>query len=184
MDRPDNVLVAEALRGRLESFDEIMRRHERIVYRVAFLYGGSRESALDISQNAFIKAYQALRSFRGESSFRTWLLRIVENEGLGWARSQARRDRQLEPVPVEPAAPAAQEVRLLSRERRRILDRKIAELNPRQRLAVTLRYFRQMPLSEIAGVLQCSENHVKNVLFRSVRKLRQSLAGSGLEECP
>ncbi|HXI03842.1 MAG TPA: sigma-70 family RNA polymerase sigma factor, partial [Candidatus Saccharimonadales bacterium] len=70
----------------------------------------------------------------------------------------------------------------LDQERALILTRKIGELNPRQRMAITLRYFRQMPLKEIADVLQCSEGNVKNMLFRSVRKLRDSLAGSGLEE--
>lgn len=187
MDRTDAALIRETLAGELSSFDELMRRHESLVYRVGLLYGGTKENALDITQNVFLRCYRSLASFRGDSAFRTWLLRIAYNEGIGWVRSRGRRAAR--EAPGEAAVDVArgeagrlpQERDLMEKERRSILMRKLDELNPRQRTAVTLRYFRQMPLREIAEVLQCSEGNVKNMLFRSVRKLRESLEGSGIE---
>lgn len=183
MKRTDRDLIEETLDGKLQSFDELMQRYERLVYRVALLYGRSRENALDICQNAFLKAYRHLDTFRTESSFKTWLLRITYNQGMDWVRSQNRRRETgpLESDEVGPAEEAAQESGVLSQEKRWLLVQKMNDLNPRYRLAVTLRYFRQMPLREIAAVLECSEGHVKSMLFRSVRKLRESLAGSGIE---
>jgi RNA polymerase sigma-70 factor (ECF subfamily) len=183
LDRTDRALIEESLAGRLESFDALMQRYERLVYRVSVLYGGNRENALDISQNTFLKCYRHLRAFRGDSAFKTWLLRIAYNEGLNWVRSRQRHgeteelDAESTPLPGAPAP----ERDLVAQERRTALMQKLDELNPRQRTAVTLRYFRQMPLREIADVLECSEGNVKNMLFRSVRKLRQSMAGSGIE---
>lgn len=187
MKRTDRDLIEEILGGRPESYDELMQRYEKLVYRVALLYAGTRENALDISQNVFLKAYRSLEGFRAEASFRTWLLRIAYNEGVDWVRRH-RGDAAGEPLEPEGHLPApltdrpAQEARVLSRERRWLLVQKIGELNTRQRLAVSMRYFRQMPLREIALVLQCNENHVKNILFRGVRRLQQSLAGTGIEE--
>ncbi len=191
MEREDRALIEEALAGRLESFDALMRRHEGLVYRVCLLYAGRKDEALDLTQEVFLKVWRSLGSFRGDSAFRTWLLRIAYNEGLTWIRTRGRRwgkeDLGVTPideiearVPDSGAAPS-QERRLMEHERRTILLEKIEELNPRQKTAVTLRYFKQMPLSEIATVLECSEGNVKNMLFRSVRKLRESLAGSGIE---
>lgn len=187
MDPTDRALIDGTLAGDLSSFDALMRRHERPVYRVCLLFGRTKENALDLSQEVFMKAYRHLGAFRGGSAFRTWILRIAYNEGLSWARARHRRgdtggSDALDTLSAAPATAASQERALLDRERALILTRKIGELNPRQRMAITLRYFRQMPLREIADVLQCSEGNVKNMLFRSVRKLRDSLAGSGLEE--
>ena len=184
MKRTDRDLITETLGGRLQSFDELMQRYERLVYRVALLYGHSRENALDICQNAFLKAYRHLSTFRTEASFKTWLLRITYNEGMDWVRGQRRR-RETGPLESEETGQvekAGQEARVLSREKRWLLIQRLNDLNPRYRLAVNLRYFKQMPLREIAAVLECSEGHVKSMLFRSVRKLRESLAGSGIEE--
>lgn len=188
MERTDRALIEETLAGELSSYDELMRRYERAVYRVCLLYGGSKENALDISQNVFLKCYRSLEAFRGDSTFKTWLTRIAYNEGLNWLRTRKRKgeheelDEHAAGRFPETASLPGQERELMERERKTILFQKLDELNPRQRTAVTLRYFKQMPVREIAQVLQCSEGNVKNMLFRSVRKLRQALAGSGIEE--
>ncbi len=186
MEREDRALIEETLAGRLESFDVLMQRYEGLVYRVCLLYAGRKDEALDMTQEVFLKVWRSLGSFRGDSAFRTWLLRIAYNEGLTWVRSRGRRrdSESVEEIDENSAAAnpgPSQERELMVRERRTILFEKLDELNPRQRTAVTLRYFKQMPLSEIATVLDCSEGNVKNMLFRSVRKLRQALAGSGIE---
>ncbi len=186
MEREDRVLIEETLAGRLESFDALMRRYEGLVYRVCLLYAGRKDEALDLTQEVFLKVWRSLGSFRGDSAFRTWLLRIAYNEGLTCVRSRSRRKDadgggEIDELPAASAQASSQEKDLMARERRTILFEKLDELNPRQRTAVTLRYFRQMPLSEIATVLDCSEGNVKNMLFRSVRKLREALAGSGIE---
>ena len=180
MDLTDSLLIKKTLEGSLECFDVLMLRHERDVYRTVGGFGRSREDALDICQVVFLKVYRNLRSFDGRSSFRTWLMRIAVNEGLNWVRSQQRTTAsRIEPAQLETAVAApgeSQEEALLAKERRRLIVRHMAELKPRNRLAVTLRYFQDMSIREIAEILECSEDVVRNTLFRSVRKLKQVLA--------
>lgn len=174
----DELLIERTLTGSLECFDVLMQRYQRDVYGVAWSYTSSREDALDLSQEVFLKVYRKLGTFGGRSSFRTWLLAIANREGLNWIRTSKRRapaavvavDDEVLP------APSDQEADLLHEERRRVVQRSLGSLNQRSRLAVILRYFREMPIRDIAAVLECSEAVVRNMLFRSVRRLRDAVA--------
>ena len=155
-----------------------MQRYQRDVFAVARGYARSREDARDICQNAFLKAYRKLHTFAGRSSFRTWLAAIANREGLNWVRSQSRKapaavaDGEVDSI----ASGEDHEARFLAAERRRLVVDKLHVLNQRSRTAVVLRYFQEMPIREVAAVLDCSEGVVRNMLFRSVRKLRDAVA--------
>jgi RNA polymerase sigma-70 factor, ECF subfamily len=179
---PDETLIRSTLEGDLDSFDALMHRYEHLVFKIAYSFGGGRESAFDITQTVFLKAFDKLSTFRPDSSFKAWLLRIAYNEGINWTRSPQNRrylhsdiDSVSEVLPQE----ADQESNLLLNERRRILHRGLEALNVRYRTAMVLRYVDNMPIRDIAGVLQCSENVTKNMLFRGIRILKKALAQAG-----
>ncbi|MCX5768886.1 MAG: sigma-70 family RNA polymerase sigma factor, partial [Candidatus Hydrogenedentes bacterium] len=79
-DQPDPALVAKAQTGELEAFEELVRRYRNDVFRLAYHYLHNREEAWDLSQEVFIKVYRSVGHFRGESNFKTWLLRIAANQ--------------------------------------------------------------------------------------------------------
>ena len=182
MDQSDEILIQETLDGSLSAFDKLMVRYQQLVFKVAYSFGGNRDNALDISQTVFFKVWEKLHTFRSESSFKSWLLRIAYNEGINWTQSpRNRRDlhEQLDDSADYHASEAAQESKLLQIEQRRILDRGLSSLNNRYRTAILLRYSHEMSIREIAGVLQCSETMTKNILFRSIRNLKKALVQAG-----
>jgi RNA polymerase sigma-70 factor (ECF subfamily) len=177
VDDGDRALIDQARAGSTGAFEEIMKRYERLVYVMCFAYAESREDALDLTQNVFVKVYDNLGSFRGSGTFKAWLVRITHNEGLNWVRGRQRRGEHDELTPANaPEVEARQEVDLMHNERWSQLRRALLQLNPRQRQAVTLRYLDGTPLREIASTLGCSEGTAKNILFRSLKELRRHLA--------
>ncbi|HUP65388.1 MAG TPA: sigma-70 family RNA polymerase sigma factor [Thermoanaerobaculia bacterium] len=178
MSTSDESLVQETLAGRLEAFDELMKRYERLVFKLAWGFARNRQDALDLTQQVFMKAYRSLRSFRQDANLKTWLMRIAYNEGVSWLRQKSRAaEGDGESLDLIPTA-GTQEQQLLSREREQLIERELGKLNDRYRLAITLRYRQGLPIEEIAAVLQCSEGTTKSMLFRGVRALRDALAGA------
>lgn len=179
MNATDEILVSKTLEGSLDAFDVLMRRHERLVYKVAFSYVGSRENALDVSQNVFLKVYDRLGSFDGRGSFKAWLMRIAYHESVNWVYAQKRHQRH-EPLDDGAELEADDDPRraFLERERRRRVMAEVERLSPRGRLAVLLRYFQSLPIREVAAALECSEGVAKSILFRSVRRMRDAMAGT------
>ena len=180
MSLNDLDLIDEIRAGSQAAFDSLIRRHEHLVFRVAFSYVGDADSALDISQNVFIKIHRNLDAFHGRSTFRTWLTRITQNESLSWLRSQKRHSGHQEVTPQNtPSIQPVQEKSLVHTERNRDLLAEVHQLNPQQRRAVLLRYFEMMPVREIGEVLDCSEGQVKSLLFRGLKVLRKRLPRQG-----
>ena len=178
MHPTDEALVDEVLGGRLDAFDELMKRYERIVFKVAWGFSRNRQDALDITQQVFLKAYRSLGAFRRDANLKTWLMRIAYNEGVSWVRDAGRTAARCDPLEDEHATPGSQEQQLLARERDERLERELRKLNDRYRLAITLRYRQGLPIEEIAAVLQCTEGTTKSMLFRGVRALRQALGAA------
>lgn len=176
--RTDQELI-EAARGQdLEAFDEFMRRHQSLVHRVAIHFVHDPEAAFDITQTAFLKAFQGLGRFRFEASVRTWLLRIAYNESIDWLRKHRHGGRH---EPLEDASPflavdPAQDRALLAADDQTRIAQAMTGLSERYRLAVVLRYFQGLGVAEIAQVLGCSEGVTRNMLFRSIRTLRAVLS--------
>jgi RNA polymerase sigma-70 factor (ECF subfamily) len=174
----DEELVERARDGDRDAFETLIRRYDRLVFRVVAGFGGDREDTLDLTQTVFLKAWSALGGFRQDASFKTWLLRIAHHEALNRIRTAGRRPLSTELDPESPAFASApeQESDLLARERSGCLKRALAALHGRYRTAILLRYRDGLPIREIAGVLEVSETMTKNLLFRGVRQLRRALA--------
>jgi RNA polymerase sigma-70 factor, ECF subfamily len=180
-DASDSALIQATMAGSVQAFQDLMVRYERLVYKVALSYSRDQEQALDVVQNVFLKAYENLSSLRAEGSFKPWLMRITCHESVNWIRKQRRHmghEQVDEDTPI-PSKDSSQEDRLLGRESADYLFRSLRCLNPRQRTVVTLRYYESLSIREIAVLLECSEAMVKNVLFRSLEKLRRSLFAKG-----
>lgn len=176
-NRSDEELVVDALAGQLDAYDELMRRYERLVFRVAYGFGRNRDNALDITQQVFFKAYRSLSTFRQNANLKTWLMTIAYNEGIDWVRRNGRFEDH-EALEMEIGTNGSQEQSLLAREREELLRQEIGKLNERYRMAIGLRYQEGLPIAEIAAALHCSEGVVKNMLFRGLRTLRQALSPS------
>lgn len=180
MEFSDRELAAEILSGSSVAFETLMHRYERLVYRVAFGWTGSRESALEIVQETFLAVHSRLGSYRGEGELKSWIARIAANAAMNRARGERLRSAEALDEAAIPSVPAAQEMALAERERSGALHRSLDALPPRQRTAVVLRYFEEMPIHDIAIALECNEGTARSILFRSLVKLRHAL--SGVEE--
>jgi RNA polymerase sigma-70 factor, ECF subfamily len=177
----DSGLIENILNGNLSAFNSLMQRYEQYVYTIALSFGKNQDNALDITQNVFTKVYQKLFSFRKQSSFKSWLARISYNEGVNWVRkNQNRHKHESFEEEHEKFMPViSQEDEYLAKENKSALIRSLYTLNTRHRLAVVLRYFENQSIKEIAATLECSEGVVKNILFRSLQKLKENLQEKG-----
>lgn len=175
MDFSDQELVSEIRSGSAIAFERLMNRHQNLVYRVAYGYTGDRESALDVTQETFLKVHTRLRSFRGTGEVKSWIVRIATNEARNRGRTERRHPTlALDEASFRDPAPSAEETRVRE-SRERALERSLATLRPRHRLAVVLRYYGNLSPREIAPLLECSEARARNMLFRSLKKLRSVL---------
>ena len=171
----DEALVDEANSGSTLAFGLLMKRYERLVYRVAFNHARNPESAMDITQNVFLKAHKNLPSFTGTGSFKAWLLRISYNESISWFRRQKNEHLTDELTHAnEPILRSVQADEVAREEYREILSCELKKLSSKQRLAVSLRYFEDLSLREIAAVFDITEGAAKSILFRSLEKLRNT----------
>ena len=177
MDLDDLQLVQRARSDRRAGFDPLMQRYERLVYKVCSLYGPTRDDTLDITQNVFLKVYKNLASVKSEGMFKPWLLRITYNESINWLRKRKVHEEFEELGEHDHAAENVnQEMRVLRKENQGLVLKGLQALNPKYKLAVSLRYAEGMRIREIADVMECSEGMVKSLLFRGVRQIRNNVA--------
>jgi RNA polymerase sigma-70 factor (ECF subfamily) len=179
--------IARILGGDSQLFHELIRPLERAVYVTLFMLLRNESDAEDAAQEAFIKAYRNLHSFRGEARFSTWVLSIARNEGLAWLRKRATRPEEpLEPVLEEAAGdytPALltdwREVPLEALERAQLgvfLRRAVLGLPAIYREVVQLRDIEELDVQETAQVLGITAGAVKVRLHRARIMLQKQLA--------
>jgi RNA polymerase sigma-70 factor (ECF subfamily) len=175
----DAALVARARRGERGAFDDLVRRHQRGLWRLVRRYVGSDADAADVTQQAFVRAYRALDRFRGDASVRTWLFRIGINVALNHVRDRAREepsDTAGDDLAVGAAAPRA----IHAAQRAKVLRAAVAELPPKQRMVLELRVFDDLPFREVAALADCTENAAKVSFHYAVKRLREVLGGGEL----
>jgi RNA polymerase sigma-70 factor (ECF subfamily) len=170
-------LVALAREGDPAAYEELVRMHQGIAFRTAYIVAGSAADAEDAAQDAFVKAYRALRRFRKGAPFRPWLLRIVANEARNRRRSAGRREQLALRAAAGASGDAAPspETALLSAERREAVVAAVNRLPDEQRLTIACRYFLDLSEEETAGVLRCRPGTVKSRVARSLARLRAEL---------
>jgi RNA polymerase sigma-70 factor (ECF subfamily) len=177
----DRALVDAAAAGSREAFDELVRRYQTAILNLARVMTGGSADAEDLAQDVFVRAWRGLASFRGESSFRTWLYRVAINV-IQSHRGRVSRLRRLfvaAPAsddlddPIESAAdPVDLERRVLDRD---AIDRALAALPEDLRLAVTLRDVQGLDYRAIADVTGMPMGTVESRIFRARHRLKKEL---------
>ena len=178
MDLDDRALVEAAQRGDHEAFSALVTRHQRYVYNLAYRLLHDAHEAQDLAQEAFLRAWKAMGTFRGESKFTTWLYRIVTN--LCYNRLPGLQ-REIAQTEVEAAETMAQSnsqspaASVETADQTAWLHRKVEALPVKYRLVITLFYLQEMSYHEIAETLDVPMGTVKTHLFRARERLKQQL---------
>jgi RNA polymerase sigma-70 factor (ECF subfamily) len=183
-DDNETALVAAAKAGEASAFETLVNRYERRIYRLAWNITQNDEDAEDVSQDAFLKAFQHLANFRGNSRFYTWLVRITVNQALMKLRKRRRREISLDdpletnesllPRELEDWGPSPEE-RFGQAQLGRFLAAAIAELNIGLRVVFQLRDVEELSIEQTAEILGISRAAVKSRLLRARLKLREML---------
>lgn len=181
----DEPLVKAAQRGDMEAYEQLVAKHRDKIYARAYSMMRNEEDAVDLSQEAWVKGWQRLVQFQGESSFATWMTRIVINLCLDQLRKQKRHraesievmeeesggvERQMPVVTVNPTE------RLERVELRQRIDKALSQLSETHRTALILCEFEGLEYKEIASAMNCSIGTVMSRLFYARRKLAALLA--------
>jgi RNA polymerase sigma-70 factor (ECF subfamily) len=175
LPQPDFEVVQRVLRGETAAFEALVRQHQHEIYRLTYRMTRNAEDAKDLAQEAFVQAYRALGTFRGQSRFSTWLYRIAMNLCLNHLKSSTRED----PAEVDGHLPderADSLEALMSDERDRAVAQAIGALPPQQKATLTLRVQQGLSHKEVAEILDCSEGTAKANYFHAVRALQRRLA--------
>jgi RNA polymerase sigma-70 factor (ECF subfamily) len=185
----DTLLIREAQHGNRAAFEELVRQYDQAVLRLALHLTGSESDAQDIFQDAFLKAYKNVGSFRFECSFYTWIYRIVTNLCLDHLRKRQVRKEDahvatdssgeeydlLDRV-ADARAGANPERDLMRRELGKRINCALDRLTPRERMVFELKHYHGLKLRTVGEILNTTEETAKNTLFRATQKLRGSLA--------
>ncbi|MBI3849292.1 MAG: sigma-70 family RNA polymerase sigma factor [Verrucomicrobia bacterium] len=182
----DETLVQLSQNGDLAAFEELVARHRDKIYARAFSMVRNEDEALDLSQEAWVKSWQRLKQFQGQSSFGTWMTRIVINLCLDQLRKRKRQrtesieamdeefggvERQMPVVTVNPTAG------LERTELRQKIDQALGQLSYEHRTVLILHEFEDMEYKLIAKKMNCSIGTVMSRLFYARRKMAVLLAG-------
>ena len=180
-------LIRAAQRGDQDAFEQLVRAYDQSVLRLAMNLLRSPEDARDVYQEAFLRVYRNLHTFRFDCSFHTWLYRIVTNICLDQLRK--RKVRKEEPAVVETsegpidrmeafeedAAEADPERSMWNRQLKEKIEDALRDLTPRERMVFELRHYQGLRLRNIGEMLGTTEEAAKNCLFRATQKMRSVL---------
>jgi RNA polymerase sigma-70 factor (ECF subfamily) len=185
----DGQFVEKALAGDRKAFDELIRRYQRQAVAVSYRLLGNTHDALEVTQDAFLKAYGSLSTLQKPEAFGGWLMRIVSNLSLNYRRSRKTRaqlplDDLLGPTDAQQTDASGSEWmagsgdpvrRLESEELGRKLQEALNQLPEKQRQAIVMFTLQEMPQKEVAEALNCSVEAVKWHVFQGRKKLKELL---------
>ncbi len=183
----ETALIRAAQDGDHAAFEQLVRAYDQSVLRLAMNLLKSREDARDVYQEAFLRVFRNLHSFRFDCSFHTWLYRIVTNLCLDHMRK--RKVRKEEPTVVATAEEPFDRLNAVPEERvqgdpqrslfsgqvRKRIKEALGELSPRERMVFELRHYQGLRLRRIGEILGTTEEAAKNCLFRATQKMRTGL---------
>jgi RNA polymerase sigma-70 factor (ECF subfamily) len=180
-------LVTRCQAGDTDAFDELVTRYRARIFGMIYNMVHNEQDAWDLAQDSFLKAWKSIDRFRGQSSFYTWIYRIVMNVTIDWLRkkqikgSGAEFDDAIQPTAIDPASRTVPKTEALphqTMERSEIrarIDKAIAQLSPEQRAVILMKEIDDMQYHEIAEALGCSIGTVMSRLFYARKKLQSLL---------
>lgn len=187
----EKLLIERAQSGDREAFEELIKRHDRDILRLAFHMLGNREEAREVFQDTFLKAFRSLHRFRFESSFYTWVYRIATNVSLDRLRKRQTLREEIsyesdtESHPDRPALKdtlaattyySNPERRMYGKEVGQRIQTALKTLSEKERLVFELRHYQGLRLRMIGEIMGSTEETAKNYLFRATQKLRSHLS--------
>ena len=181
----DQLLVERVKAGDKHAFDLLVLKYQHRIVKLIMRYVRDPSEALDVSQEAFLKAYRALPKFRGDSAFYTWLYRIAINTAKNYLVAQSRRppNSGVEPQDAELTdggrnlrEVGTPESNLLTRELADRVARAVRDLPEELKVAITLRELEGLSYEEIASVMDCPIGTVRSRIFRAREAIDQQLA--------
>jgi len=187
-ERSDESLAVEARKGSQEAFRELVERYERPVFGLVVRIVRRAETAEDVAQETFLKAYRALARFDPDRKFSSWLFKIAHNTALDSLRREGHEPLSLdapigegEEAPEPPADPAAEDPfeRTAGRDLGRALEAAVRELRPEYREILLLRFVEELSYEEIAEVLDLPMGTVKIHIYRARRDLARVMGDLG-----
>jgi len=184
----DEELVARSIGGDLDSFNQLVLRWERPIYALAYRVIGREEDARDVCQETFLRAFRAIRGFKGQAKFSSWLYRITLNLCRDWMRRERRAPAAQAPEGLDILDLAATravgesvEDVVSRRELTQVVARAMASLPDEQRTAIILKEYHGLTFQEIAELLDCPLSTVKTRLYQGLTVLRRQLSPNGIE---
>jgi RNA polymerase sigma-70 factor, ECF subfamily len=184
----DAAAVARARGGDEDAFRELVERHSRSIYRLAYRMTGRPEDAEDVVQETLVRAYRQLGRFESRSNFATWLYRIGFNCAIDYMRARPRRESMeaedtLDRLAANDGAPTVDDLVYAGEISARV-QAALEALSPQERAAFVMRHYHGCTIEEICGALDLRTNAAKHSIFRAVRKMRAALRplmGAGVE---
>lgn len=176
--KSDLELVNEFQAGKVEAFNELVRRYQQKVYWIARRMVGDHDEADDVTQEVFVKVYKKIKDFRSDSSFYTWIYRITTNTAINVLRQRKIADfvRFDEAFPVLSSMSDESQNpfrKLESIENQSLLESAIAQLPAKQKKVFVLRYFEEMPYEEISRTLKISVGGLKANYFHALKNIQK-----------
>jgi len=173
----DEILIKEVIAGNNAAFKTLMERYQLLVFRTVMGFVHLKEDAEDITQEVFIRVYQSLHTFQGESEFSTWIYRIIVNMSLNFLRSNRKKRllQSLEALFILRSEEKTPLEELESTERDRRIRKAIDSLPEKQRMAFILSRYEELSQKKIATIMNRSEGAVEQLLQRAKENLQKKL---------
>ncbi|QEK12330.1 sigma-70 family RNA polymerase sigma factor [Crassaminicella thermophila] len=182
MKEIEKILIKKSKQGDIESFETLIKEHQKLAFNIAYRMLGNIEDAKDATQDAFIKTYKSLNKFKGESGFSTWLYKIVTNTCLDVLRKRKSQktysyDHQIDTedgkilrdLPDERNIP---EIIVERREHQRNIQEAINCLSEHYKTVIVLRDIKGFSYEQISKILDCSEGTIKSRISRARKALK------------
>lgn len=182
----EQVLVARTREGDLEAYDELVRRYQERIYATIYHMTSNHEDANDLAQETFVKAYRALKSFKGDSSFYTWIYRIAVNKTINFLKQRRNRthmslndmdfnvEHDREMVELVSHGTPRRDARLSELQEK--LNTALQKLSEVHRMVVVMHDVQGMPHEEISKVMGCNVGTVRSRLFYARQQLQALLS--------
>lgn len=172
--KPDEYYIEQTLNGNVNAYAFLVEKYKHMVYTLTIRIVKNKEEAEEISQDAFVKAFKKLDSFKGDSKFSTWIYKIAYYASLDVLKRNKRfvNYENIDDLNEGDLGNVQDALEYLhDKERKQVINEALLKLNEDERIILTLYYFEELPVKEISKVVNLSEDNIKTKLFRSRKKL-------------
>lgn len=182
--RKDNFYIDKVLQGQVQFYAPLVEKYKLMAFNLALRIVKDREDAEEVAQDAFVKVYESLAKFRGDSRFSTWLYKIIYHEALGRLRKKKLNTLSIDYHEDNSDLVATNEYlgRVKQETRQRFIKKAIQMLGEEEQIILNLYYYSEATIKEIVEITGITESNVKVKLFRSRKQLQYHLQGLLKEE--